>query len=94
MAFPRTVTNVGASGVATVYDMKIIFTNPADNLAVAVAPSRLEFNAQKPKASFTVAVSGVVPTAGQVMSAAVVWSDNELHEVRSPVVVYTYSDDD
>jgi len=78
--------------VAAVYDMKVIFTDPADNLAVAVAPSRLEFNTQTPKASFTVTVSGVVPAAGQVISAAVVWSDNE-HQVRSPVVVYTDSDD-
>ena len=92
LVLPRTVTNVGASGVAAVYDMKVIFTDPADNLAVAVAPCRLEFNAQTPKVSFTVTVSGMVPAAGQVISAAVVWSDNE-HEVRSPVVVYTDSDD-
>jgi len=88
LVFPRTVTNVGASGVA-VYDMKIL-TDAADNLTVAVEPSRLEFSAQTPKASFTVTVSGVVPAAGQVVSAAVVWSDNE-HQVRSPVVVYTKS---
>jgi len=90
LVFPRTVTNVGASGVA-VYDMKIL-TDAADNLTVAVEPSRLEFSAQTPKASFTVTVSGVVPAAGQVVSPAVVWSDNE-HQVRSPVVVYTDSDD-
>jgi hypothetical protein len=101
--FPRTVTNVGgdAAGGAVYYDVKVIPAargGAADQLAfavaVAVAPSRLEFDAANGrKASFTVTVSGVVMEAGQVVSAAVVWSDGE-HEVRSPVVVYTLDSDD
>ncbi|KAJ1288112.1 hypothetical protein BS78_02G065000 [Paspalum vaginatum] len=95
VAFPRTVTNVGDDAGA-VYDVEIISGAGGaaeDRLAVAVTPARLEFSAQNPKASFTVTVSGVVAEAGQVVSAAVVWSDKE-HRVRSPVVVYTVSDDD
>jgi hypothetical protein len=92
LAFPRTVTNVGASGAAVSYVVEVLM-DAADNLTVAVTPSRLEFDAQTLKASFTVTVSGVVPTAGQVVSVAVVWSDNK-HQVRSPVVVYTDSDED
>ncbi|WVZ62258.1 LOW QUALITY PROTEIN: hypothetical protein U9M48_012024 [Paspalum notatum var. saurae] len=94
VVFPRTVTNVGDSAAA-VYDVEILPGAGAaeDRLAVAVTPTRLEFSAQNPKASFTVTVSGVVAEAGQVVSAAVVWSDKE-HQVRSPVVVYTDSDDD
>nr|XP_034580687.1 subtilisin-like protease SBT4.3 [Setaria viridis] len=89
LSFPRTVTNVGDAGA--VYNAKIVFTigpSAADNLGVAVWPSRLEFSEQNTKASFTVTVAGVAPGAGHVVSAAVVWSDGE-HEVRSPVVVYT-----
>ncbi|WVZ62243.1 LOW QUALITY PROTEIN: hypothetical protein U9M48_012009 [Paspalum notatum var. saurae] len=94
VVFPRTVTNVGDSAAA-VYDVEILPGAGAaeGRLAVAVTPARLEFSAQNPKASFTVTVSGVVAEAGQVVSAAVVWSDKE-HQVRSPVVVYTDSDDD
>jgi hypothetical protein len=98
VAFPRTVTNVagGNAAAGAVYDARILFSarGAADHLAVAVAPSRLELNARSGhKASFTVTVSGVVAEAGQVASAAVVWSDGE-HEVRSPVVVYTLDSED
>jgi len=93
VTFPRTVTNVGDAGAA--YDVEIVTGASAagGRLVVTVTPARLEFSAQNPKASFTVTVSGVVAEAGQVVSAAVVWSDKE-HQVRSPVVVYTDSDND
>ncbi|CAN6203286.1 unnamed protein product [Urochloa humidicola] len=97
VSFPRTVTDVGdGDDAGAAYDVKVLFDprDTADRLVVAVAPSRLEFNAANgKKASFTVTVSGVVAEAGQVASAAVVWSDGE-HEVRSPVVVYTLDSDD
>ena len=96
LAFPRTVTNVGASGVAAVYDMKVVFPVEAVNdLTVVVSPSRLEFSAQGQKVLFTVGVSGVAMEEGRVHSAAIVWynNNNEL-EVRSPVVVYAITDDD
>ncbi|CAM0153251.1 unnamed protein product [Urochloa decumbens] len=96
VSFPRTVTDVGGDNAGAAYDLKVLFDprDAADRLVVGVAPSRLEFNASNgKKASFTVTVSGVVAKAGQVASAAVVWSDGE-HEVRSPVVVYTLDDDD
>ncbi|XP_034580688.1 subtilisin-like protease SBT4.3 [Setaria viridis] len=97
LSFPRTVTNVGDDAAGAVYDVKVLSATAGgagDRLAVAVAPSRLEFDAANGrKASFTVTVSGVVAEAGQVVSAAVVWSDGE-HEVRSPVVVYTLDSDD
>jgi hypothetical protein len=86
VSFPRTVTNVGAA--SSVYDAKVVLsTEAAKYIAVAVSPSKLEFSAQKQKASFTVTVSGVAPAEGQVHSAAVVWCNDE-HQVRSPVVVY------
>ncbi|CAL5066643.1 unnamed protein product [Urochloa decumbens] len=97
VSFPRTVTDVGGDNAGAAYDLKVLFDprDAADRLVVGVAPSRLEFNASNgmKKASFTVTVSGVVAKAGQVASAAVVWSDGE-HEVRSPVVVYALDDDD
>ncbi|CAL5078899.1 unnamed protein product [Urochloa decumbens] len=96
VSFPRTVTDVRGDNAGAAYDVKVLFDprDAADHLVVGVAPSRLEFNATNgKKASFTVTVSGVVAEAGQVASAAVVWSDGE-HEVRSPVVVYTLDDDD
>ncbi|CAL5066647.1 unnamed protein product [Urochloa decumbens] len=87
VGFPRTVTNVGDAGA--VYNVKIVSaTGAAGNLVVAVSPSRLEFSERSTKASFTVTVTGVVPGAGHVVSAAIVWSDGK-HEVKSPVVVYT-----
>jgi hypothetical protein len=89
VAFPRTVTNVGAAA-AVVYDSNV---EAADELVVDVSPTRLEFSAQNQKVSFTVIVSGVAMAEGEVRSAAVVWSSNE-HEVRSPVVVYAATDDD
>ncbi|CAN6180709.1 unnamed protein product [Urochloa humidicola] len=94
--FPRTVTDVGGDPAGALYGVKVLFDprDAADRLVVAIKPSRLEFNATNgKKASFTVTVSGVVAEAGQVASAAVVWSDGE-HEVRSPVVVYTLDSDD
>nr|CAB3452215.1 unnamed protein product [Digitaria exilis] len=59
VAFPRTLTNVGDSASA-MYNVNILLSatgKAADHLAVLVAPSRLEFNAQNgQKASFTVTV--------------------------------------
>nr|CAB3455945.1 unnamed protein product [Digitaria exilis] len=83
IAFPRTVTNVGAESI--VYHAIV----EADkDLTVVVSPSKLEFSTQNQKASFTVTVSGMAPGPGLVYSAAIVWYNVE-HEVRSPVVVYT-----
>ncbi|CAN6171242.1 unnamed protein product [Urochloa humidicola] len=85
VSFPRTVTNVGAA--SAVYDVKVVTSTEDLALAVAVSPSKLEFSEQSQKISFTVMVSGVAPGPAQVVSAAVVWYNDE-HEVRSPVVVY------
>nr|CAB3455941.1 unnamed protein product [Digitaria exilis] len=71
VAFPRTVTNVGDEGA--VYNVKVVFPDgAADDLDVAVSPTRLEFSDENPKASFTVMVAGVVlGGAGHVISVDV-----------------------
>ncbi|KAF8654851.1 hypothetical protein HU200_061430 [Digitaria exilis] len=90
VSFPRTATNVGAASEA--YDVKVIIPiEAAKDILIHVSPSKLEFSAENQKISFTVTVSGVPPSDGQVHSAAIVWYNNE-HEVRSPVVVYTEVD--
>ncbi|KAI3959637.1 hypothetical protein MKX01_018136 [Papaver californicum] len=84
--FTRTMTNVGTSKSMT-YKVKIITSD--DRITVAVKPRVLSFKSLNEKKSFFVNVVG--DGLGTYETAAsLVWSD-EVHIVRSPIVVYTLS---
>jgi hypothetical protein len=92
VVFPWTATNVGAA--SAVYNVKVVYPiEAANDLVVDVSPSRLEFNTQNQKVSFSVTVTGVAIEDRKVHSAAIVRYNNE-HEVRRPMVVYATSSDD
>ncbi|KAJ9706670.1 hypothetical protein PVL29_001915 [Vitis rotundifolia] len=81
--FTRTVTNVGSPNStysAWVYMPTI--------LNVTVEPSVISFSAIGEKKSFTVKVYGPMIWQQPIMSGAIWWTDG-VHEVRSPLVVYT-----
>ena len=81
--FPRTVTNVGPAGLT--YKAKV---NTDSHINVSVKPSTLSFKSSGEKKSFVVTVSGKGLPKQTRVSASIVWSDG-IHNVRSPIVVYT-----
>ncbi|XP_050280574.1 subtilisin-like protease SBT4.13 [Quercus robur] len=83
--FPRTVTNVGPAG--STYKAKV---NTDSHINVSVKPSTLSFKSSGEKKSFFVTVSGKGLPIKTRVSASIVWSDG-IHNVRSPIVVYTES---
>ncbi|KAG7613501.1 Peptidase S8/S53 domain [Arabidopsis suecica] len=87
VTFNRTVTNVGTPN--STYKSKIVL-NHGSNLKVEVSPSVLSMKSVKEKQSFTVTVSGSNIDPKLPSSANLIWSDG-IHNVRSPIVVYTYS---
>jgi hypothetical protein len=87
VTFNRTVTNVGTPN--STYKSKIVL-NHGSNLKVEVSPSVLSMKSVKEKQSFTVTVSGSNIDPKLPSSANLIWSDGT-HNVRSPIVVYTYS---
>ncbi|CAN1846626.1 Subtilisin-like protease SBT4.4 [Linum perenne] len=83
--FRRTVTNVGSA--KPTYRAKIV---GGKGLKIEVTPPILTFGSLNEKMSFSVSVSGgSVKQSGLFASAALIWSD-DTHNVRSPIVIYTY----
>ncbi|XP_020871535.1 LOW QUALITY PROTEIN: subtilisin-like protease SBT4.9 [Arabidopsis lyrata subsp. lyrata] len=87
VTFNRTVTNLGTPN--STYKSKIVI-NHGSKLKVKVSPSVLSMKSVKEKQSFTVTVSGSNLNTNLPSSANLIWSDGK-HNVRSPIVVYTYS---
>ncbi|KAI3909085.1 hypothetical protein MKW92_028425 [Papaver armeniacum] len=84
--FTRTVTNVGTT-TPTTYKAKITTSN--DKITVTVEPKVLSFSSLNEKKSFVVSVVGRgLAGSYETATASLVWSD-EVHVVRSPIVVYT-----
>ncbi|CAG7888219.1 unnamed protein product [Brassica rapa] len=85
ITFSRTVTTVGRN--ISTYKAKLT-GNP--KLSIKVEPQTLSFKSSWEKKSFTVTVSGKsLAQISGIVSASLVWSDGS-HNVRSPIVVYTY----
>ncbi|CAH2035943.1 unnamed protein product [Thlaspi arvense] len=84
--FKRTVTNLGTPN--STYKSKIVL-NHGSKLKVKVTPSVLSMKSMNEKQSFTVTVSGSDLDSELPSSANLIWSDGT-HNVRSPIVVYTY----
>ncbi|XP_034709561.1 cucumisin-like [Vitis riparia] len=82
--FTRTVTNVGSPNSTYTAGMYMPTT-----LSVTVEPSVISFSAIGEKKSFTVKVYGPKIWQQPIMSGAIWWTDG-VHEVRSPLVVYTF----
>ncbi|KAJ6798693.1 elongin-C [Iris pallida] len=83
--FSRTVKNVGAE--SSVYNASIETSGKID---VKVEPAALTFGSLNEKQSFVVTVSWHEGLAlGELARATLTWSDG-LHNVRSPIVVYTF----
>ncbi|XP_020871523.1 subtilisin-like protease SBT4.9 [Arabidopsis lyrata subsp. lyrata] len=87
VTFNRTVTNLGTPN--STYKSKIVI-NHGSKLKVKVSPSVLSMKSVKEKQSFIVTVSGSNLNTNLPSSANLIWSDGK-HNVRSPIVVYTYS---
>ncbi|XP_074290158.1 subtilisin-like protease SBT4.3 [Silene latifolia] len=96
LKFNRCVTNVGAAN--STYTAKI--TSVSDKVQITVDPSTLTFGLLKEIKCFNVSVVGKgLPlksfgTANPLksfVSASLVWTDG-VHNVRSPIIVYTSSD--
>ncbi|KAK3177269.1 hypothetical protein Dsin_032716 [Dipteronia sinensis] len=82
--FTRTVTNVGFSNSA--YRASVHIPYP---VKVTVEPQVLSFSGVGEKKAFAVKVSGPQITQ-PIVSGSIVWKDDDgVHEVRTPVVVYT-----
>ncbi|KAH0465902.1 hypothetical protein IEQ34_006005 [Dendrobium chrysotoxum] len=80
-SFRRTVTNVGVSN-STYYAA----VNAPSNLKINVEPNVLSFEALLEKKSFSVKLEG--DAYKTIISGVLIWSDG-IHNVRSPIVVYT-----
>ncbi|KAL7132909.1 hypothetical protein ABFS83_12G106700 [Erythranthe nasuta] len=80
--FRRTVTNVGDAN--SIYKVK---TSESPDYSISVTPNILEFGALNEKKTFEVAISGKI-SENNMVSASLEWSDG-VHNVRSPIVVYT-----
>ncbi|KAL6595061.1 hypothetical protein ACP70R_048164 [Stipagrostis hirtigluma subsp. patula] len=90
MGFVRTVTNVGRSASVKYTADIISVSTTAPELEFFVSPDTLEFSEENKMASYQVLVSGVAPTAENVISVAIVWSSSDgEYVVRSLLVVYT-----
>ncbi|RZC47701.1 hypothetical protein C5167_040643 [Papaver somniferum] len=83
LKFTRTVTNVGTTN--STYKVK---TTSDDRITVAVEPKVLSFKSLNEKKSFVVSVVGDGLGSDEMARASLVWSD-EVHIVRSPIVVYS-----
>ncbi|KAK4479769.1 hypothetical protein RD792_015304, partial [Penstemon davidsonii] len=79
--FTRTVTNVGRAN--STYKAK---TSIRSDYSINVNPSILTFGELNEKKTFEVTINGKY--TGNIISAALEWSDG-VHNVRSPIVVYT-----
>ncbi|KAK8544356.1 hypothetical protein V6N13_056138 [Hibiscus sabdariffa] len=84
VTFHRTVTNVG---VATSTYNATISSSP--KLEVTVIPQVLSFKTLWEKKSYNVTVKGKALAEISMASASLTWSDN-IHNVRSPIVIHTY----
>ncbi|CAK9135680.1 unnamed protein product [Ilex paraguariensis] len=82
--FSRTVTNVGSP--RSTYNAKI--TAP-QSVKIQVEPTVLPFTSLEQKLSFVVKVEGRIGS-NTIESASLVWDDG-VHQVRSPIVVYSLS---
>ncbi|KAH0464690.1 hypothetical protein IEQ34_004793 [Dendrobium chrysotoxum] len=80
-SFQRTVTNVGVSN-STYYAI----VNAPSSLKINVEPNVLSFKALLEKKSFLVKLEG--DAYETIISGVLIWSDG-IHNVRSPIVVYT-----
>ncbi|KAK4479774.1 hypothetical protein RD792_015309 [Penstemon davidsonii] len=80
--FTRTVTNVGCAN--STYKAK---TSISSDYSINVNPSTLTFGELNEKKTFEVTISGNY--TGNIISAALEWSDG-VHNVRSPIVVYSF----
>ncbi|KZV44979.1 Subtilase 4.13 isoform 2 [Dorcoceras hygrometricum] len=80
--FNRTVTNVGSPNST----YKAI-TSTSTDYNITVKPSVLKFSTLNEKQSFSVIVNGKISDRG-MLSASLEWSDG-VHNVRSPIVVYS-----
>ncbi|XP_026383186.1 subtilisin-like protease SBT4.13 [Papaver somniferum] len=85
LKFTRTMTNVGTPN--STYKAKI---TSDDRIAVSVEPKALHFKSLNEKKSFVVSVVGDGLGSGEMARVSLVWSD-EVHIVRSPIVVYSIS---
>ncbi|CAH2069490.1 unnamed protein product, partial [Thlaspi arvense] len=85
VTFNRTVTNLGTPN--STYKSKILL-NHGSKLNVTVSPSVLSMKSENEKQSFVVTVSGSGLDPYLPSSANLIWSDG-IHNVRSPIVVYT-----
>ncbi|XP_026385153.1 subtilisin-like protease SBT4.4 [Papaver somniferum] len=85
LKFARTVTNVGTT--SSTYKVKI---TSDDRITVAVEPQVLSFKSFNEEQSFVVSVAGDGLGLDEMATASLVWSD-EVHIVRSPIVVYSQS---
>ncbi|KAK8544349.1 hypothetical protein V6N13_056131 [Hibiscus sabdariffa] len=82
--FERTITNVG---VATSTYNATISSSP--KLEVTVIPQVLSFKTLWEKKSYNVTIKGKALAEMSMESASLTWSDN-IHNVRSPIVIHTY----
>ncbi|KAL4382893.1 hypothetical protein GQ457_15G028870 [Hibiscus cannabinus] len=82
--FQRTVTNVGVA--TSTYNATIASDSKLD---VKVTPQVLSFKTLWEKKSYNVTVKGRALAEMSMASASLTWSDN-IHNVRSPIVIHTY----
>ncbi|CAN8253281.1 unnamed protein product [Cochlearia groenlandica] len=88
VTFNRTLTNVGTPN--STYNSKVV-AGHGSKVNVTVKPSVLSYKTVNEKQSFTVTVTGRDVDSELPSSASLIWSDGT-HNVRSPIVVYTYND--
>ncbi|CAH1421351.1 unnamed protein product [Lactuca virosa] len=86
VSFPRTVTNVGKANSTYVASIK-----GSTKLNIIVDPNILQFTALNQRKSFVVTVRGKrIKSPLTVESVSLLWTDeDDIHKVRSPIVVYT-----
>lgn len=84
----RSVTNVGSP--SSIY--KAFLTKPSsENIEIDVTPKVLKFKDLGQKMSYVVSINGVLDDVEDpVVYASLVW-DDEVHQVRSPIVMYVPS---
>ncbi|XP_010443669.1 PREDICTED: subtilisin-like protease SBT4.13 [Camelina sativa] len=90
VTFNRTLTNVGTP--SSTYTSKVVAGHGSE-LSIKVTPSVLSFKTVNEKQSFEVTVTGNDVDSEVPSSANLIWSDG-IHNVRSPIVVYSYTNDE
>ncbi|RZC68502.1 hypothetical protein C5167_031779 [Papaver somniferum] len=85
LKFTRTVTNVAKT--ESTYKVKV---RSDDRIKVSVEPKVLSFESPNEKKKFVVTVTGDGLGSDEMATASLIWSD-EVHTVRSPIVVYSQS---